>query len=334
MTVAIGGEEHHREPGPPRSQQEERVADAGRVAQDQGALAQVIQDAGGEDDQQPGAPDRRAAEVSHVRVQRLGSGDGQDDGGQGEERGVEVAEQEADRVAGRQRLQDHRVRGDGPHAEHADHGEPDAHDRPEHSPHGARAQPLNQEQDDDDRHRDGDDQIGHRRCRDLDALDRRKHRDGRRDHAVAEEQRGPEDPQRRQHRLGPDSAGQGPPADQGDQRHDPALAVVVGPHHEQDVRDGDDDRHRPEDQRDDPENGVVRHLDRVRIARTEDRLDGVQRARPDVPEDNSESTNRESPLAGSVSVHAHSVLHARVPRRVLLARGAVDAHRPGADASR
>src|SRR6266487_3480542 len=33
-----GGEEHHREPGPPRGQQEERVAGAGRVAQDQGAL--------------------------------------------------------------------------------------------------------------------------------------------------------------------------------------------------------------------------------------------------------------------------------------------------------
>ena len=103
------------------------------------------------------------------------------------------------------------------------------------------------------------------------------------------------------------SAGQGPPADQGDQRHDPALAVVVGPHHEQDVGDGDDDRHRPEDQRDDPEDGVVRHLDRVRIARTEDGLDGVQRARPDVPEDDSQSADRKSPLRGSAPAHAHSL---------------------------
>ena len=95
-----GGQEHHREPGPYRGQQEERVADAGRVAQDQGALSQVIQDAGGEDDQKPGAPDRRAAEVSHVCVQRLGSGDGQDDGGQGEERGAEVTGKITDRIAG------------------------------------------------------------------------------------------------------------------------------------------------------------------------------------------------------------------------------------------
>ena len=38
-------------------------------------------------------------------------------------------------------------------------------------------------------------------------------------------------------------------------------------------------------------------MDRVRIAWVEDRLYGVQRARPDVPEDNTESTERESPRA-------------------------------------
>ena len=37
-----------------------------------------------------------------------------------------------------------------------------------------------------------------------------------------------------------------------DQRHDPALAVVVRAHHQADVLDGDDQRHRPEDQRDHP----------------------------------------------------------------------------------
>ena len=40
--------------------------------------------------------------------------------------------------------------------------------------------------------------------------------------------------------------------DQRDQREDPALAVVVGAHHQQHVQQRDDDRHRPEDQRDDP----------------------------------------------------------------------------------
>ena len=53
-----GGEEDHREPGPARSQQEERAAGVALVAQDEGALAHVVQDAGGEDEQQPGPPDR------------------------------------------------------------------------------------------------------------------------------------------------------------------------------------------------------------------------------------------------------------------------------------
>src|SRR5215471_17395609 len=107
-------------------------------------------------------------------------------------------------------------------------------------------------------------------------------------------------------------AGDTAPADQGDQRHDAALAVVVGPHHQQDVRDGDDDRHRPEDQRNDPEDAVLGHLDRVGIARVEHRLDGVQRARADVSEDNAESTNRESQLSRSALIDPHGI---RLPCR-------------------
>jgi hypothetical protein len=48
---------------------------------------------------------------------------------------------------------------------------------------------------------------------------------------------------------------------------------VVGAHHQQDVLERDDDRHRPEDQRDDPEDALGRRGDRMRIARVEDRLD-------------------------------------------------------------
>jgi hypothetical protein len=51
------------------------------------------------------------------------------------------------------------------------------------------------------------------------------------------------------------------PPDQGDQRHDPALAVIVGAHHQQHVGDGD--HHRPEDQRADPENALLGHRDRM-----------------------------------------------------------------------
>ena len=43
--------------------------------------------------------------------------------------------------------------------------------------------------------------------------------------------------------------------EQRDQRHDPALAVVVGAHDEQHVLEGDDHHDRPEDERHDAEHG-------------------------------------------------------------------------------
>ena len=98
----------------------------------------------------------------------------------------------------------------------------------------------------------------------------------------------PKTPERGEHDLGPAPAGHPAAPDQRDQRHDAALAVVVGAHHEQHVGDRDDDRHRPEDQRDDPEDALGRRRHRVRIAGIEDRLDRVQRARADVAEDDTQ----------------------------------------------
>ena len=231
-----------------------------RVAEDERALAHVVEDAGGEDEEQPDARDRRPAEVAHVRVERLGAGDREHDRREREERDREVAEQEARRVGRRQRLQDLRVVGDAADAARADRDEPDRHHRPEQAPDRAGAEPLHEEERDDDRGGDRHDQVAERRRGDVHSLDRREHRDRRRDHAVAEEERGAEDAERRQRELRPAPARNAAAPDQRDQRQDPALAVVVGAHHEQDVRDGDDDRHRPEDQRDDPEDALGRRL--------------------------------------------------------------------------
>ena len=261
-----------------------------RVVEDQRALAHVAQDAGREHEQQPRAGDRRAPEVPHVRVQRLGAGDREHDRGQREERDREVVEEEVQRVGRRQRLEDLGVVGDPAHAARGDGQKPDDHHRAEQPPDGRRADALEQEQHDDDRRGDRDDQVLQRRLGDLEALDRRQHRDRRRDHAVAEEQRRAEDPQRGQRELGPAPARRLLAADQRDQRHDAALAVVVGAHHEQHVGDRDDDRHRPEDHRDDPEDAVGGDRDRVRVVRVEHRLDRVQRARADVAEHHAERT--------------------------------------------
>ena len=114
----------------------------------------------------------------------------------------------------------------------------------------------------------------------------------------------PKTPSAGERQLRPPPAAHPATADQRDQRQDPALAVVVGAHHEQDVGDGDDDRHRPEDQRDDPEDRSPSvAVDRVRVVRVEDGLDRVERARPDVAEDDAERADRERGLSGGAASH-------------------------------
>ena len=68
-----GGEQHHRHLRPGWKEQEERVRHCLGRAQDQRALGQVVESEGGKHEQEPGAANRRASEVAHVRVQRLGA---------------------------------------------------------------------------------------------------------------------------------------------------------------------------------------------------------------------------------------------------------------------
>ena len=81
-------------------------------------------------------------------------------------------------------------------------------------------------------------EVGRRHRR---ALDGGEHRDGRGDHAVAVEERGAE--QAEQHEDPPAAAhGWTSRGDQRGEREDPALAVVVGPHDEGQVLEGDHER--------------------------------------------------------------------------------------------
>src|SRR3954464_5310716 len=93
-----------------------------------------------------------------------------------------------------------------------------------------------------------------------------------------------------------------PAAQQRDQRHHAALAVVVRVHRQQDVGDGDDDHHRPEDQRHDPEDVVAADRDRVRVLGVEHRLKGVDRAGADVTEDDTECPDDYCEFGGVVGV--------------------------------
>ena len=251
----------------------------------QRALAKVVESQRGQDDEQPGPGDRLAAEVTHVGIERLSAGDGEHDGGQREERNLEVPHHECQCIGRRERLEDFRVAGDAVYSARADRDEPRDHDRAEEPSDGGGAVPLNVEQRDDDDHGDRHDPVLEVRVDDLDAFDGRQHGDRGGDHAVTEKQCGAEDSEHSQHQCGATATMlRAPSSQQGDEGHDAALAVVVGTHHEGDVGERDDEHDRPEDQRHDAVDVVGVERNGVRIAGVEHRLDGVDRAGSDVAE--------------------------------------------------
>ncbi|MGY4289989.1 hypothetical protein ACVWXO_009255 [Bradyrhizobium sp. LM2.7] len=81
------------------------------------------------------------------------------------------------------------------------------------------------------------------------------------------------------------------------ERHEgerPAFPVVVGAQQQQDVFGGDDDKERPEDQREHAEHDDARH--RLAMGRAPDRLvKRVERRGPDVTEDDADAPKREGP---------------------------------------
>src|SRR6202000_800608 len=211
-----GGQDHHGDPRPAGRQQEEGIADrGGGIGQDKGALSQVVEDAGGEDKEDPRPRDRAAAEVPHVGVERLGAGHREHHRRQREERRAEMPEEEGGRVGGGQRLEYRRVADDAADAPGGDYREPDGHHRPEQPPDRARPEPLDHEEADEDHRGDREHDGTNGRRRDLHALDRGEHGNRRGDHAVAEEQRGAEYAEQGEHHGRPPPAWR-VAADQGD----------------------------------------------------------------------------------------------------------------------
>ncbi len=93
-------------------------------------------------------------------------------------------------------------------------------------------------------------------------------------------------------RFGRDAA-LGPRQQQRQQRQDAALAVVVDPHDDAHVLDADDDDQRPDDQGEDPQHVLRGHAD---VGAREARLEGVERARPDVAVDHPEGRHGQAGL--------------------------------------
>jgi hypothetical protein len=124
-----------------------------------------------------------------------------------------------------------------------------------------RTEALHGEQGKDDHHRDGHDPVREDGSRDVQPFDGTKHRDGRRNHAVAIEQRGAEDAEQHQHRprggetIGLPAIGFVPRPlveHERGQREDAAFTLVVGAHHDGDVLDRHHEQQRPDDERQHP----------------------------------------------------------------------------------
>ena len=99
------------------------------------------------------------------------------------------------------------------------------------------------------------------------------------------------------------------------QRQDAAFALVVGPEHDQDVLDRDDQDQRPQDQRQDAEDVVARRRRAGRHRRRVQRLaEGVERAGADVAVDDADRTERQREQRLSpVGVRMVARLHGRRP---------------------
>ena len=93
-----GGQPHQGHQRPVGRHHEKRVLHRRRVAQQQGALPEVIERERRHDDGKPGDTNRLLAEMPHVGIQRLTPCDAQDHGAENDEGDVRVGPDETNRV--------------------------------------------------------------------------------------------------------------------------------------------------------------------------------------------------------------------------------------------
>ncbi len=123
--------------------------------------------------------------MTHVRVERLGAGDGKQDRTEDNKRSKAVAGDEVQRIARIESLQDRRRFGDVPDTVDAQRHEPQGAYRPEEQAHDAGPIVLDREERNENARRDRHDIRLQRSGTDLQPLDRREHRNRRSEHRVA-----------------------------------------------------------------------------------------------------------------------------------------------------
>ena len=149
------------------------------------------------------------------------------------------------------------------------------------------------EKHDQDENRQGHHIVLKRRRRELETFDGGEYRNRRCDHGIANEHRSTDDAERQQWPA--------PPAQrtltQRHQRKRAALAVIVGAQQQQDVFRGDDDKKRPQDQRQNPEHDGSGY--RLALRGTGDSLTKrIQRRCSDIAKDYTDASQRQCPKTG------------------------------------
>ena len=204
--------------------------------------------------------------MAEIGIERLAAGHGEKHRAERDQADRAMREHELDGIPGIDRGKHRWIVADVDEAHHGEACEPDDHHRPKGRCDARRAAALDGEQQDQDEDRQRHHIVLERRRSELEAFDRRQHRNRRRDHGIADEHRRPDHAQRQQR---PAPAAQRALPER-HQRERAALAIVVGAQQQQDVFCGDDDEKRPQDQGEHAEHHDTGHRLTLRSAR--DRL--------------------------------------------------------------
>ena len=239
-----GGQHHQRQERPVGRHHVKRVFDRSRIAQQERALAKVVQGQARHHHAEPGQADRLFAEMAQVGVQGLGAGHAQHHGAQQNKGHAGVVPHKGQRVIRVQGHQNMRIAGNMKHAHHRNHRKPQQRNRAKKLADASGAAFLHQEQAKQNHQRNRHHVFHELGRNDLQPLHRTQHRNRRGDNAIAIKQAGAKNTHIEQHpaQLGPVFDGLRRQRQHGNQ---PALALVVGAQHQHHVFERHDDGQRP-----------------------------------------------------------------------------------------
>ena len=217
--------------------------------------------------------------MAKVGIKRLRPGHDKKHGSQRQEPDHAMAEKKTYAMNGIERVQDLEVLRDVPDAGRGKREEPHQSDGAKKRCYARGAVRLHCEQTEQDQDGQRDDIRLQRRGRDLEALDRRQHRQRRRDHRVAVKQGSADHAERDDPNCAASADGV---LGKRHQRERPAFAVIVRAQQDDHILDADHQNERPNDQGQNAENGLFARR-RVCAAGGKDGLaEGIERARADV----------------------------------------------------